>query len=297
MNDDIDSGKLTIERMNDTARGMKFSRDFIVYDECFLPTVFFKENILDFSGLVFVKSGKFSVTLNGIPLLAEAGQLLFFRCDDKVEDIMYTSDCKGWIFAVSGKLSRESMAAEGLSELYSLSAHGAVVNPPEKVSELIQLYGEILKVKYNSGMTDIVKTLRALFSDVYQGIKYSDGFNEDASKSAGNIYRRFLTLLGQTDPKPRKLGWYADRLGVTSKYLTTVSRKISGETAMYRIDEAILRDIGNALRHSEDTISTIASRMGFNNSSFFGKFVKKHSGMTPLRLRSYLRQKDNIMKK
>lgn len=79
------------------------------------------------------------------------------------------------------------------------------LTPPREVEQLIQLYGEILKVKYNSGITDVVKTVRSLFSDVYNGIEYSEGFNEDVSKSAGNIYRRFLTLLGQVDPKPREL--------------------------------------------------------------------------------------------
>ena len=70
------------------------------------------------------------------------------------------------------------------------------------------------------------------------------------------------------------------------KYLTAICKKNSGKTANEWITEHVLEDIRYYLRHTDLSIKQICDRLGFPNSSFFGKYVKDHFGVTPLEFRN-----------
>lgn len=93
----------------------------------------------------------------------------------------------------------------------------------------------------------------------------------------------------EATPKPREVGWYAMKLGVTPKYLTTVTKRLSGRCVSEWIKEAVLADIRRLMIHTEESMKGIAIAAGFNNPAFFGKYVKQHTGMTPMELRTHLR--------
>lgn len=60
-----------------------------------------------------------------------------------------------------------------------------------------------------------------------------------------------------------------------------------------RIDAAVLADIRRLMIHTEENMKGIAMAAGFNNPAFFGKFVKRHTGMTPMKLRTHLRASEH----
>ena len=47
------------------------------------------------------------------------------------------------------------------------------------------------------------------------------------------------------------------------------------------IAEAVILDAKTQLRTSQMTVQQIANYLNFPNPSFFGRFFKKHTGMTP----------------
>lgn len=114
-------------------------------------------------------------------------------------------------------------------------------------------------------------------------------------QSADVLYQRFSTLLIESYPKPRDVKWYAGALSVSPNYLARVVRQISGKSTMDWINEAIMADVRTSLIHTDESIKEVSARLGFTNPAFFGKYVKKHTGMTPKQLRSYLntRQSDS----
>lgn len=86
------------------------------------------------------------------------------------------------------------------------------------------------------------------------------------------------------------MSYYADRLHVTSKYLSSVCKKISGQTASKVIDHYVLKDIEYLMKHTSKTIKIISVELDFPDISFFGKYVKKHFGMAPKMLREKYRE-------
>lgn len=104
--------------------------------------------------------------------------------------------------------------------------------------------------------------------------------------SADAIFRRFLTLLDGQRPRCRRVDEYAHDLSITPKYLSSICKRKSGMTAIQVINKAVLRDIVDALRDDTKSVRQVAQELGFPNQSFFGTFLKKHMGMSPLQFRS-----------
>ena len=83
----------------------------------------------------------------------------------------------------------------------------------------------------------------------------------------------------------RNVRFYARRLNITPKYLSTVSKDVSGKTAARWIDEAVILEAKSLLRYSGMSIQEIAYHLNFSTQSFFGKYFKQHTGYSPSRFK------------
>ena len=101
-----------------------------------------------------------------------------------------------------------------------------------------------------------------------------------------NHFQRFLDLLHSVDVKHQPVEWYANKLCISPKYLSSLCKKHSGKTANEWITEHVVEDIRYYLKQTDYSIKQICDLLGFPNTSFFGKYVKEHLGQPP----AYLRQ-------
>lgn len=105
------------------------------------------------------------------------------------------------------------------------------------------------------------------------------------SQTTSTHFQRFLDLLHSTDVKHRTVEWYATELCISPKHLSVLCKKHSGKTANEWITEHVLEDIRYYLKQTDYSIKQICDLLGFPNTSFFGKYVKDHFGMTPIEFR------------
>lgn len=70
----------------------------------------------------------------------------------------------------------------------------------------------------------------------------------------------------------RKVEFYASKLFVTSKYLSTVIKNVTGKTASDWIEDVLIEEIQYELKHSNESISEIAFKLNFPNISFLENF-------------------------
>ncbi|WNW02394.1 AraC family transcriptional regulator [Tenacibaculum sp. HL-MS23] len=96
---------------------------------------------------------------------------------------------------------------------------------------------------------------------------------------------RFLDLLNENFKSERSVQFYADVLCITSGYLSKVLKEVSGKTANQLIDEAVILEAKLLLNNPILSISEIAENLQFSDQSFFGKFFKKHTGLSPTAFR------------
>lgn len=94
-------------------------------------------------------------------------------------------------------------------------------------------------------------------------------------------FNAFIEELSHNYMQERSVGFYADRLHLTPKYLTTLLRTTTGRTATQWIDDYVVLEAKNLLKYSSMNIQEVAYYLHFPNQSFFGKYFKQHTGMTP----------------
>lgn len=94
-------------------------------------------------------------------------------------------------------------------------------------------------------------------------------------------FKAFIDSLSANYIRERSVGFYADLLHLTPKYLTTVIRLTTGRTAAEWIDDYVVLEAKNLLKYSTMSIQEIAYALNFPNQSFFGKYFKNHTGLTP----------------
>ena len=74
---------------------------------------------------------------------------------------------------------------------------------------------------------------------------------------------------------------YADRLCLSPRYLSSVIRNVSGRTVVEWVNQAVILEAKVLLKHSDLLTYQIADELHFPNPSFFSKFFKRMTGMTP----------------
>lgn len=96
-----------------------------------------------------------------------------------------------------------------------------------------------------------------------------------------NYVRDFMTLVQQYHSKERSVGFYADRLFISPKYLSLIIKETTGRSAADWIDEFVILEAKNMLRFSGKNIQQVAYDLNFTNQSSFGKYFKHLTGMSP----------------
>lgn len=96
-----------------------------------------------------------------------------------------------------------------------------------------------------------------------------------------DIFTQFLKLLADNVSQHHDLTWYANQLCVTPKYMSGVIKKVSGQTANSWIQNYTVQEAKRLLCSTSLDIKQIASRLSFPSQSFFGKYFKHQTGMSP----------------
>jgi len=100
------------------------------------------------------------------------------------------------------------------------------------------------------------------------------------------IFKRFIDLVHVNYIEQREVSFYADKLCITPRYLSSVVNKVSGHTPKEFIDRFVVLEIKALLESTDLSMQQIASQLHFPDQSFFGRFFKKHTGVMPSRYRS-----------
>ena len=77
------------------------------------------------------------------------------------------------------------------------------------------------------------------------------------------------------------VSFYADRLNISSHYLSRITNRVIGQPAGKVIVNELMSHAYIMLRNPEYTLQQIADRLNFSDQSSFGKFFRKHAGLSP----------------
>jgi AraC-like DNA-binding protein len=130
----------------------------------------------------------------------------------------------------------------------------------------------------NTFYTFILETINIFFEE------NSDKQPVETSVKKTHI-QKFMELLIVHGEKEHSPAFYADKLCISVQYLSLILKEISGRTANVWISNFVITRAKAMLRKPDITIQQITETLNFSDQSSFGKFFKKHVGISPKKYR------------
>ncbi len=243
--------------------------------------------IIDEMRVMIIKQGHSTPIVNLLPMDLQAGDLLFIGKNSTVVLEGYSDDVLAEGFSMSDELFRLAM---GTAMPHSLDGHlrsfrlSLKPDEMEYITQLITLlYDTIRQTDYNSRVFLSLASafwwyLDSLYSSHVQA-------NRQETNRDQEVFGRFISLVNEHARTHHNLAFYADRLCLSLRYMGTLVKQVSGRSAKEWIDEALVTAIKVDLRHTTKPLKQIADEMEFPNMSFFSKFFKRMTGLTPMAYR------------
>lgn len=100
------------------------------------------------------------------------------------------------------------------------------------------------------------------------------------------MFNRFMMLVERDYKLSRDVAYYASQMNITPKYLTLIVRQMTHETPKHIIDHYTILQLKLQLTASRQSVKEIAWEYHFNDVSFFCRYFKRHTGLTPMEIRT-----------
>lgn len=267
--------------------------DIVIVDSIQKFTEFSTAHV-SMNAIIICTQGKVQGTLNGQPMELHKNQVAIIPQNVNITDPMISPDfdLKGLFLTnrILRSFLREKMPVWNdmvyIRHMYLVTMEAEDLQFYTNFYEMLRLCFENKSI--HPFRTDVIQSLlRAAILGLCGTLKQRFPADNDlpATHTANNHFQHFLDLLHTVEVKHRTVEWYASELCISPKHLSALCKKHSGKTANEWIREQVLEDIRYNLKQTDLPIKEISQRLGFPNTSFFGKYVKEHFGMTPMQVR------------
>lgn len=95
------------------------------------------------------------------------------------------------------------------------------------------------------------------------------------------VFDDFIKELNLYKGTKHSLSFFAERLNLTPNYLSGRVKEYTGRTAMEWIEDSVILEAKTMLKHTDLSIQEIAYKLNFPTQTFFGKYFKRITGMSP----------------
>ena len=161
------------------------------------------------------------------------------------------------------------------------------------VTNIINGMFSLLKVYFDQSECTCISQLvlcqlKAFFIGFHEYLQRNPQYRPDEVKSyrVRELFNRFMMLLERDYKISRDVNYYAEQMNISSKYLTNIVNQVTGHTPKTIIDQYVILQLKLHLKRSTQSIKEMAWEFHFADVSFFCRYFKKHTGLTPQQIRS-----------
>ena len=283
--------KQLVEGNDETAANNYISRNLAVARDIRIGLI--KDQLVDQPTLLpemrilIIKNGWTMPVINMMERRFEAGDLIFLGSNGILQYKDAVPDVQGIGLSISDELfslaigNRIPRAFDGHLRDFQIHLEPADLEYLDQLH--LMLYRHLKQQDGSSQVTlHLVSALLWYVDHLWSRQEQTDRKNESREQ---RLFTDFIQLVSEFAPEHPTIEFYASRLCITPRYLSTVVKQASGRSAKQWIDEALVTRIKIDLLHTEKPITRISDDMNFPNQSFFTKFFKRMTGMTPSQFR------------
>lgn len=227
--------------------------------------------------------------------LIQLGNRVNFVCppNSHITNIMLSPDINLTVLRISTRMVHGLINSEieQWNKFFYINDYNLTLVTDEHQRQM-KYYIDLIESKKNAGSTpynkEIMRSIiRAILFEILSLNEQNSQVKSDNFVTNRTKYHftKFLELLSSTSIKHRMVEYYAEQLCISPKYLTVVCRKCSNKSALQLINDMKDEDIRHHLISTDLSIKEIATKVGFDDFSFFCKYVRRRFGCSPTEFR------------
>lgn len=247
---------------------------------------------MEHNAIIHCRKGRLLLEIGGgKQLKAHEGQLILIPTEKLLHPMMVSTDVEVSSLIVSDKMLRTILGPQIGIWNSAIYMQETFVIDGKRWTNILRDHSLAIfqggDLKLGSEIT--MSFLRTLLLIVCEQLLRQESTSKVIDTSTDRdkeIFNQFLVLLGHEQHKRRQVSYYAERLYITPKYLSTVCTRVSGKSPMRWITDSVMEQCYTLLKTTNMSIKEISNQMGFPNPSFFGQYFRDEAGMTPLEYRT-----------
>ncbi len=217
---------------------------------------------------------------------------VFFMSPGQAHKIEFSNDIEGYIFIFTAEFYLINQSNQNRLIEFPFFFTIKQDNPPlilDSQDDILFLEGMFQKgvaeLQKNGGYS--VGLLRSLLDVIltFCSTLYKSGENILSAGKGHILVKKFFQLVEENFHKNLTVNEYAEMVLVTSNHLTQTVLKLTGKTSSQVIKAKQILEVKRLLVHSNLNVTEIANQLGFVDQSYFSKFFKRETGLTPLQYR------------
>lgn len=250
----------------------------------------------DFFTILLTTEGEFTLSINLKEYLIKKSSLIITSPSDlKATRLNAKNSTLSGVIFTANFVTRAGMAKNAPDTFKYFSAQKSPVWELDDTDAalvnhcILQLSERSRNLKSHSYGTELLYIAFSTFLYEVSNLskKYAQLQNTRFSRKE-NLVIDFVNLMQQQFKSNRSLKQFASQMNVTPEYLTETVKEITGKTAGEIIDDFVIQEAKMMLDIPHLSIAEIADELHFSDQSFFGKFFKRHEGLSPKEYRRRL---------
>lgn len=201
-----------------------------------------------------------------------------------------SADFEGILFVSTLEFVKSMNLPFRFDAFMGFRAHPVVRLDERQKRDMLYLYQAISRLceERHPRRQEIVRHMICAY--FYYGYSFVSPETTSASTPRdAELLQRFLELVKRHYATERRVAFYAGQLAVTPGYLSTIIKRISGRAASDWIDAFVITEAKILLQRQDITAQQVSQRLNFPSQSFFGKFFRRKTGMSPIEYRGSVR--------
>lgn len=242
--------------------------------------------------ILFCRRGSATVTVDQLRDRITRDTLLLLLPGSILHLNERTDDFRVRFCAFSLELFSEAAYRLDPSFFHILHEH-AIIRLPDRIIEGVRNWFQMASYTYRDRGNIFRNTIirNRLQNVLLEAFDKMQRFAPDVHSQTGttrqaDLFQRFVALVHEHCTEQREVAFYADRLCISTRYLSTIIRSVAHSTAKEFIDRSVVLEIKMLLGSTELSVQEIAYRLHFPDQSYLGRFFKKHTGVSPTEFRN-----------
>ena len=240
---------------------------------------------------IVITAGQFSCLVDFRMWALKAPAVALFLPGQVVESIDLDEDFAGFGMVMNPEFTDSLNLPVSLQERLFIKDTQFYSVSEEVLDVLSSVYRQVSSLMKQPDNPYREEIIRHLFSAHYYGLGYyMHGLQSQPSTLTLQQEKceMFMSLVAENFKIHRDIGFYSDKLCVTSKYLSTMLKQETGMTALDWIEKHVVLYAKSCLSSTSMTIQEISDDLDFPSQSVFGKYFKRVEGMSPKAYRQSL---------